>query len=39
VAKYNPFIYVAETFQSLIKKGFLWDTIGYALLATLIMVY
>ena len=37
VAIYNPFTYVAEAFQSLIIKGFLWDTIGYALLATLIV--
>ncbi len=37
VAKYNPFTYVAQAFQSLIIKGFAWDTIGYALIATLIV--
>jgi ABC-2 type transport system permease protein len=37
VANYNPFTYVAQAFQSLIIKGFVWDTIGYALIATLIV--
>lgn len=37
VAIYNPFTYVAQAFQSLIIKGFIWDTIGYALIAILIV--
>jgi ABC-2 type transport system permease protein len=37
VATYNPFTYVAQAFQSLIIKGFLWDTISYAIIAILIV--
>jgi ABC-2 type transport system permease protein len=37
VAKVNPFSYVAEAFQSLIIKGFVWDKIGYALVAIIIV--
>lgn len=33
VANYNPFTYVAQAFQSLIIKGFVWDSIGYAIIA------
>jgi ABC-2 type transport system permease protein len=37
VAKVNPFTYIAQAFQSLIIKGFVWDSIGYALIAILII--
>jgi len=37
VAKVNPFTYVAEAFQSLIIEGFVWDKIGNALIAIIII--
>ena len=37
VAKVNPFTYIAQAFQNLIIKGFVWDSIGYALIAILII--
>jgi len=37
VAKVNPFTYIAEAFQSLIIKGFIWDKIGYAFLSIIIV--
>jgi ABC-2 type transport system permease protein len=37
VANANPFTYVAQAFQALIIKGFVWDIIGQALLAILII--
>jgi len=37
VAKVNPFTYIAQAFQNLIIKGFVWDSIAYALIAILIV--
>jgi ABC-type multidrug transport system permease subunit len=37
VAKVNPFTYIAEAFQSLIIKGFVWQKIEYALIAIVIV--
>ncbi len=37
VAKYNPFTYIAQSFQSLIINGFVWSTIANALIAILIV--
>ncbi len=37
VAKFNPFTYVAEAFQSLIIRGLAWQSIEYALIAILIV--
>ena len=37
VAKVNPFTYIAEAFQSLIIKGFVWTNIQNALIAILIV--
>jgi ABC-2 type transport system permease protein len=37
VAKVNPFTYIAQAFQNLIIKGFIWDSIGYAFVAILII--
>jgi ABC-2 type transport system permease protein len=37
VAKVNPFTYIAEAFQSLIIKGFVWEKIEYALIAIVIV--
>ena len=37
VAKVNPFTYIAQAFQNLVIKGFIWDSIGYAFIATLII--
>jgi ABC-type multidrug transport system permease subunit len=37
VAKVNPFIYIAQAFQKLIIKGFVWNSIGNAFLAILII--
>jgi ABC-2 type transport system permease protein len=37
VAKYNPFTYIAEAFQSLIINGFVWQKIEYAFIAILII--
>jgi len=37
VAKVNPFTYIAEAFQSLIIKGFVWQKIEYALIAIAIV--
>jgi ABC-2 type transport system permease protein len=37
VAKINPFTYIAQAFQNLIITGFVWDSIGYALIAILII--
>jgi ABC-2 type transport system permease protein len=37
VAKYNPFTYIAQSFQSLIIKGFVWTSITNALIAILIV--
>ena len=37
VAKVNPFTYIAEAFQSLIIKGFVWDKIEYAFLSIIII--
>ncbi len=37
VAKVNPFTYIAQALQNLIIKGFIWDSIGYAFIAILII--
>ena len=37
VAKANPFTYIAQVFQNLIIKGFVWDSIGYAFVAILVI--
>jgi ABC-2 type transport system permease protein len=37
VAKYNPFTYIAEAFQSLIINGFVWQKIEYAFIAIIII--
>ena len=37
VAKVNPFTYVAQAFQSLIIEGFVWDKIGNAFIAIIII--
>ena len=37
VAKVNPFTYIAQAFQNLIIRGFVWDSIGYAFIAILII--
>lgn len=37
VAKVNPFTFIAQAFQNLIIKGFVWDSIGYAFIAILII--
>jgi ABC-2 type transport system permease protein len=37
VAKINPFTYIAQAFQNLIIKGFVWDSIGYAFIAVLVI--
>jgi len=37
VAKVNPFTYIAEAFQSLIIKGFVWEKIEYAIVAIVIV--
>jgi ABC-type multidrug transport system permease subunit len=37
VAKINPFTYIAQAFQNLVIKGFVWDSIGYAFIAILII--
>jgi ABC-type multidrug transport system permease subunit len=37
VAKINPFTYIAQAFQNLIIKGFMWDSVGYAFIAILII--
>jgi ABC-2 type transport system permease protein len=37
VAKVNPFTYIAQAFQNLIIKGFIWDSIGYAFIAIAII--
>jgi ABC-2 type transport system permease protein len=37
VAKVNPFTYIAQAFQNLIIKGFVWDSVGYAFVAILII--
>jgi ABC-2 type transport system permease protein len=37
VAKVNPFTYIAKGYQSLIIRGFLWDSIAYAFMAILII--
>lgn len=37
VAKINPFTYVAQAFQNLIIKGFVWDSVGYAFIAILVI--
>ncbi len=37
VAKVNPFTYIAEAFQSLVIKGFVWEKIEYALIAIVIV--
>lgn len=37
VAKVNPFTYIAEAFQSLIIKGFVWEKIEYAIIAIVIV--
>ncbi|HVQ00350.1 MAG TPA: ABC transporter permease [Candidatus Thermoplasmatota archaeon] len=37
VAKVNPFTYIAEAFQSLIIKGFVWEKIEYAFIAIIIV--
>jgi ABC-2 type transport system permease protein len=37
VAKVNPFTYIAQAFQSLIIKGFVWESIGYAFISILII--
>jgi ABC-2 type transport system permease protein len=37
VAKVNPFTYIARAFQNLVIRGFVWDSIGYAFIAILII--
>jgi len=37
VAKVNPFTYVAQAFQSLIIEGFVWEKIGNAFIAIIII--
>jgi len=37
VAKVNPFTYIAQAFQNLVIRGFIWDSIGYAFIAILII--
>jgi ABC-2 type transport system permease protein len=37
VARVNPFTYIAQAFQNLIIRGFVWDSIGYAFIAILII--
>jgi ABC-2 type transport system permease protein len=37
VAKINPFTYIARAFQNLVIEGFVWDSIGYAFIAILII--
>ena len=37
VAKVNPFTYIAQAFQNLIIKGFVWNSTGYAFIAILII--
>jgi ABC-2 type transport system permease protein len=37
VAKINPFTYIAQAFQNLIIKGLVWDSVGYAFIAILII--
>lgn len=37
IAKVNPFTYIAQAFQNLIIEGFVWDSIGYAFIAILII--
>jgi ABC-2 type transport system permease protein len=37
VARVNPFTYIAQAFQNLIIKGFVWDSVGYAFIAILII--
>jgi ABC-2 type transport system permease protein len=37
VAKFNPFTYVAEAFQSLIINGFVWQKIEYAFISIIII--
>jgi ABC-type multidrug transport system permease subunit len=37
IAKVNPFTYIAQAFQNLIIKSFVWDSIGYAFIAILII--
>ena len=37
VAKVNPFTYIAQTFQTLIINGFVWQKIGYAFVAIVIV--
>jgi ABC-2 type transport system permease protein len=37
VAKVNPFTYIAQAFQNLVIKGFVWDSVGYAFIAILVI--
>jgi ABC-2 type transport system permease protein len=37
VAKINPFTYIAQAFQNLIIKGFVWDSVAYAFVAILVI--
>jgi ABC-2 type transport system permease protein len=37
VAKINPFTYIAQAFQNLIIKGLVWESVGYAFAAILII--
>ena len=37
VAKVNPFTYIAQAFQNLIIKGFVWESVAYAFIAILII--
>jgi ABC-2 type transport system permease protein len=37
IARFNPFTYIAEAFQSLIINGFIWEKIEYALITILIV--
>jgi ABC-2 type transport system permease protein len=37
VAKINPFTYIAQAFQNLIIRGFVWDSVVYAFIAILII--
>ena len=37
VAKVNPFTYIAQTFQTLIINGFVWQKIGYAFVSIIIV--
>jgi ABC-2 type transport system permease protein len=37
VARVNPFTYIVQAFQNLIIRGFVWDSVGYAFIAILII--